>query len=108
MLIYGLLAIAGAIGPWIYNLQFFGAGQEPLDFISILFTNPASASVTVDILIASLAFLIWMIIEAHRLGMKHWWIYIVVAIGVAFAAALPLFLLMRERKLQEFQNQSLI
>jgi hypothetical protein len=28
--------------------------------------------VTVDILIAAGAFLIWMIVEARRLGMRHW------------------------------------
>lgn len=105
MILYGLLAIAGAIIPWIYNIQFLGTGQGLIEFISVLFTNPASASITVDILIASLAFIIWMSKEATRLGMRHWWIYMIIAVGIAFACALPFFLLMRERKLQEINYQ---
>jgi hypothetical protein len=101
---FGLLAILGLVLPWYFNLQFMAAGGSPLGFLRAGFANPAVSSVAVDILIAAGAFLIWMIVESRRLGMRHWWIYIVLTFSVAFALAFPLFLMMRERKLRELER----
>jgi hypothetical protein len=103
-LVFGLLAILGVALPWYFNLQFLASGESPLEFLRAGFANPAVASVTVDILIASTAFLIWMIVESRRLGMRNWWIYIVLTFSLAFAFAFPLFLMMRERKLRELER----
>ena len=100
-IVFGLLAILGLVLPWTFNLQFMAAGGSPLGFLQAGFANPAVSSVTVDILIATGAFLIWMIVESRRLGMRNWWIYIVLTFAVAVAFAFPLFLLMRERRLRE-------
>jgi len=75
-------------------------GFSTATFVAEAFTTPASRSITVDIVIASTAWMAWMVAEARRLGMRHWWIYIVLTFGVAFAFACPLFLFMRERRLQ--------
>ena len=103
-IVFGLLAILGLVLPWCFNLQFLAAGGSLLDFLRAGFANAAVSSVTVDILIAAGAFLIWMIVEARRLGMRHWWIYVVLTFSIAFAFAFPLFLLMRERRLQELST----
>jgi hypothetical protein len=42
-----------------------------------------------------------MVIEARRLGMWHWWFYGVTIFLVPFAFSCPLFLLMREVRLQK-------
>jgi hypothetical protein len=105
--IYALLAVLGAALPWFFNLQFLAAAGDLLDFMRAGFANPAVASVTVDIIVASVTFLIWMVMEARRLRMRHWWIYIVLTFSVAFACAFPLFLMMRQRRLRQLEAANL-
>lgn len=98
--VYALLAVAGLIATGYFNLQFIGqrGGFNLVDFIAAGFANPAAASISCDITVAFLAFLVWLPGEARRSGVRHWWLYAVVGLTVAFAVALPLFLLVRERK----------
>ena len=105
---YGVLALLGLVLPWRYNLQFMEetGGADLSTFISHCFINAASSSITVDILIGASAFTLWMIFEARRLGMRHVWIYIVLTNLVAFAFAAPLFLLMRQRRLEVLDSGS--
>lgn len=98
---YAILTVLGAIVPWIFNLEHFAAGGTGGEFFTLGFVNPVAGSLTVDLLIGSLAFIVWMVIEARRRGMKNWWIYIVVTFTIAFACSAPLFLWMRERHLAE-------
>jgi uncharacterized integral membrane protein len=101
LVVYAVLAVVGAVAPWYFNLQLASAGGFGLgSFLAGVFANPASSSIGVDILIGACAFTIWMVAEARRLQMKHWWSYIVISFFVAFACACPLFLLMRERRLR--------
>ena len=101
-LVYLLLAGAGAILTWYYNLQFSMVTEGFFDlgeFISGGMANPAAASLTMDITIAAMTGFVWIIIEARRLKMRHSWLYILLGGTIAFAFAFPLFLFMRERKL---------
>lgn len=75
-----------------------------LEFFASGFVNPGAAFLTVDALVCGTAFLCWMIPEARKLGMRHWWVYIVLTLGVAFAVAFPFFLLMRERRLSQTES----
>jgi hypothetical protein len=99
--VYGVLMVLGLCLPWWFNVEFIRAhgGFSTVTFIAEAFTTPASRSICVDIIIASTAWMAWMVAEARRLGMRHWWIYIALTFGVAFAFACPLFLFMRERRL---------
>lgn len=98
---YAVLAILGVLVTWYWNSQFMGGhGGFPLfAFVADNYVNAASASISNDLLIAAASFAVWSFVEARRLGMRHWWAYIVLTFGVAIACALPLFLLMRERRL---------
>jgi hypothetical protein len=102
IVVYGVLALVGLIGPWYFNVQFMTAhgGFVLGTFLADIFANPASSSVGVDITIGATAFLVWMVSEARKLGMRHWWVYIVLTFAVAFAFACPFFLFMRERRLR--------
>lgn len=100
IIVYAVLAVLGAVLPWYFNVQLMPSGFTLQAFLSGVFANPASSSIGVDILVGATAFNVWMIAEARRLGMKHWWVYLVVTFFVAFACACPLFLLMRERRLR--------
>ncbi len=99
--IYGVLAIVGLVATGYFNLQFaseqggFSAGA----FIAGGYANPAAGSLTSDLMVAVLAFLVWILTEARRLEMPRVWIYVILTFGLAFAVSFPLFLLMRERHL---------
>lgn len=105
--VFGLLALVGAALTWYFNIQFMlaeGGTFNLLTFIQEGFANPAAASLASDVTIAAAAFLVWLPFEARRLEMQRWWVYALLTLGVAFAFAFPLFLLMRERRLQQIRR----
>ena len=103
MIFYGTFAAAGAIVPWFFNLRHMQESGElltPQAWIAGGFINALTGSITSDFLIGTTPVLVWMVIEARRLRMRHWWFYVVTTFVVAFAFACPLFLLMRDARLR--------
>ena len=99
--LYGMCAMAGVVFTMYFNIQFMNehGGFSLTTFIAENYTNYASASISNDILVVTVVFLIWSFIEARRLSMKNWWVYAVLTFSIALAFSLPLFLLMRERRI---------
>lgn len=102
MVFYGAFAAAGAIVPWYFNIRYMQESGllTPQGWIAGGFINPLTGSITSDFLIGTIPVLVWMVVEARRLAMRHWWFYVVTTFLVAFAFACPLFLLMREVRLR--------
>lgn len=102
-IIYGAIAVIGLIATWTFNVLFIleHGGFSAALFVTENYVNYASASISNDILVVVIAFFVWSFVEARKLGMKHWWAYVPLTFGVAIAFAMPLFLMMRERKLRE-------
>lgn len=103
--VYALGALLGAVVPWYFNLHAFQengvAGFTPRAFFMVGFEGSALlGSVAADFWIGATVSLAWMVSEARRLGMKHGWAFVVWTFLVAWASALPLFLLFRERHLE--------
>ncbi len=108
--LYFIISIAGAILPTIANLEFvkeFGPGFDLKSFIALAFINPASKSLSFDLLVLSSAIFIWMFIESRRLGMKNFWFIILTTFSIAIAFAAPFFLFLRERRLIELEGDTL-
>ena len=101
MIVYALLAAAGLVLPWHYNLALLHeTGSLSLStFLAGAFANPAAASISVDLAIGGSAAILALVVEARRIGMRYAWVYVLLTFTVAFAFAVPLFLLMRERHL---------
>src|SRR4051812_30427047 len=92
---YGLFAAAGAVVPWTFNIRFMVESGEwitPHGLIAGGFVTPLASSLTSDFLIGTTPVLVWMVVEARRLGMRRPWAYVVLAFLVAFAFSCPLFL----------------
>ena len=108
--IYLLLALAGAILTWQANLAFIAesssSGFELQRFISDASLNPASQSLSRDLLIGATAVSLWISIEGPRLKIRFWWLGIVLSFGVAFACGAPFFLFLRERHLIALEEQN--
>jgi len=92
-----VVALLGLVGTWAFNIA---AIVQHRDYVGDwLQSGPAVSSLTVDVLIAAVAAIAFMVFESRRLGMRRVWVYIVLIPLVALAFALPLFLAMRERAL---------
>lgn len=105
--VYLVFAIIGICATWYFNINFMMEnGTDIRDFVAAVTTNDAAMSIAWDISIVAIAFLFWSFHEAKKLGMKNWWIYPVVSCGIAIAFGAPLFLYMRERRLQQLSLKS--
>ena len=104
---YLLLAIFGAILPTLANIEFvrsYGPSFDIQLFIELANNNPASQSLSRDLFIGSTAVFIWIISESRRLEMKNLWIVLVTTFTIAFAFSAPLFLYLRELRIEEMNR----
>ena len=98
-MVYAVLIGLGVIIPMYFNLQYMGAGGNLLvDFFTVPMESAVTASLLLDLLIAFAAFNVLLFAEGRTLGARNFWICVAVSWLVAFAAGLPLFLLLRERQ----------
>jgi Protein of unknown function DUF2834 len=95
---YALVALVALVGTWGNNVAYLdmGLAAANLHFWQQTLVNPASRSITVDILLLGLAAITWMFLEARRLSMRGVWIYVLASILIAISAAFPAFLIHRE------------
>ena len=108
-LLYLALAIAGAVLPWLANLDYIreaGGAFDIAHFVAQANANPAAASLSRDLGIGATAVVIWIVREAKRLSMRGLPWVLLSCVTVAFACAAPLFLYLRERRLAEIQRLS--
>ena len=90
--IYLVLAIAGAIVPYVFFVQYFAAeGIDLPGFIAALFSNGAAGGFTADLLISSLVFWLFMFSNAEKAGPKPW-PFIALNLTIGLSCALPAYL----------------
>jgi hypothetical protein len=106
--IYAATALVALIGTWGNNAAYLDLGivGANLHFWQETLVNPASRSITVDILLLSLAVIVWMLLEARRLSMKGVWLYVLAGLFIAISAAFPAFLIHRERILARREDST--
>jgi hypothetical protein len=103
-LVYLGLAIAGLVGTWWFNAL---AIIQLRDFIGDLTSSgPAVSSITVDLLVVAVAGSVFLIVEARRLGMRFGWLYVAASGITAFAFTFPLFLAIRQRRMNQLAAAS--
>jgi uncharacterized membrane protein len=94
--LYGVLAIVGVCVTWYYNLQ-----PMEMSYFAGLYANPAASSFTNDLIVVVAAFFVWSFAETGRLKMSYrlWAAIFVFTFVIAAAMTVPLFMLLRERRL---------
>ena len=94
--LYGVLAVVGVCVTWYFNLQ-----PMEMSYIEGLYDNPAASSFTNDLIVVVSAFLVWSFVETRRLKMSYvlWVVGFVLTFVIAAAMTVPLFMLLRERRL---------
>ena len=95
---YLALAVIGLVVTFALNASSVVAGRDYLG--DIFGGGPSVGSIGVDLLVVAVAGCVLIVTEARRLGMRRAWLYIVLSAVTAFAFTFPLFLAMRERRLQ--------
>ena len=99
--LYLVAAILGTALPLSQLIPFLTTNGLDLPLLfSQLFQNHISAFFALDVIVSSLVLWLFVFSEGHRRGMKNLWLYVVCNLMVGLSAALPLFLLFRERKLK--------
>ncbi len=105
--IYLFLALLGGALPTLANVEFvqnYGPSFDIQLFIELANNNPASKSLSRDLFIGSTAVFVWIFSESRRLEMKNLWIVILTTFTIAFAFSAPLFLYLRELRIEEMNR----
>lgn len=104
---YLILCIVGTILPYSQFVPFLAKhGLDSQLFVEQLFVNRISSFFGMDLIVSSLVLWVFVFWEGSRLGMKNLWVYIASNLLVGVSLGLPLFLLMRQRKLKTSDRAS--
>lgn len=101
---YLLAAILGTVVPYAFFGNFMLEHDANLnEFVRQLFANSPASGFTADLLITSTVFWLWSFQESRRMGMRNWWIYVLLNLTVGLSCALPLFLFFRQPRVESLQ-----
>jgi hypothetical protein len=88
--LYLILAILGAVVPYLFFFQFFAElGMDLPAFVGALFANGAAGGFTADLLITSLVF--WTYIFRRKEGPTPW-PFVLLNLTIGLSCALPAYL----------------
>src|SRR5215475_1418127 len=85
--------VAGTLVPWWFALPFFLIhGPNFGLFVEEIFQTRISSFFAVDLIIASLIFLVWSERDARERRISGWWVVLLANLVVGLSLALPLYL----------------
>jgi len=100
--LYLLLSVLGLALPGWQLLPFLREhGMNLSLLVEQLFANHVSGFFGLDVIVSSLVLWVFVFSEGRRRQMKHLWAYVVCNLLVGMSFALPLFLYMRERRMNK-------
>ncbi|MGK7934960.1 MAG: DUF2834 domain-containing protein [Xenococcaceae cyanobacterium] len=100
--IYLLGCVLGFVLPYSQLIPFvIDRGFDLKLFFEQLFVNHISSCFALDVIVSSFVFWVLVWVEGTRLKMENLWVYVIANLTVGLSFGLPLFLLMRERKLTQ-------
>jgi hypothetical protein len=108
--LYAALTVIGYVASnWFVVLVSIDSGNvllwtRPLETMAGMFANHIAAAFAIDLLVVALVACIWFYSEGRRLGMRRIWIYWLLTLAFGLAGTLPLFLLNRERRLEQLES----
>jgi hypothetical protein len=93
---YLALAVLGAVAPWV------AIGPELLDtgigmsFLQAALVNGVTTGFTLDLLVSSVVFWVWIAVDAPRSGVRARWPFVAINLLIGLSCALPAYLWFRE------------
>lgn len=99
--LYLALAFAGSVLPYSQFLPFLREhGLDLRLFLEQLFASRISGFFAWDVIVSSVVLWVLVFTDGRRLGVRHLWAPVVANLAVGVSLGLPLFLYMRERRMQ--------
>jgi hypothetical protein len=100
--LYLVLAVVGFVVPYSQFIPFVMENGLHIGLIvQQLFVNRISAFFGLDVVLSSVVLWIFVGVEGRRKGMQRLWLPLAAILTVGVSLALPLFLYMREARLEE-------
>ena len=103
--IYLVLCLIGTIlpywqfAPWLRQHRL----NLPL-FFRELFANRISAFFGMDVIVSAIVLIRFARVESARLQVQRWWLAVIAALTVGVSLAFPLFLYLRELRLEQHKT----
>ena len=95
------LCVLGTILPYSQFIPFVREhGLDARLFVEQLFATRIGGFFGMDVIVSSLVLWVFVFAEGRRLRIRHLWAPIVANLAVGVSLGLPLFLYLRERRLQ--------
>jgi Terpene cyclase DEP1 len=102
--IYLALSLVGALLPyWQFVPWVVEHGMNLSLFVQNLFVNRISAFFGLDVLVSAVVLVVFMRIESTRLNIHRRWLPVLAVLLVGVSLALPLFLYLREARLEQLK-----
>jgi hypothetical protein len=96
------LTIVGFIVPNVLlGIYVADEGLDVAGYFSLWTDSTPSTQITLDLVIAAVAFLVWTTWDGPHTGITRWWLVFPATLLVGLCFGLPLYLLMRERALDD-------
>src|SRR5580700_1595720 len=103
--IYLVLCFIGALLPyWQFVPWVVAHGMNLPLFVRELFANRISAFFGIDVLVSAVVLLVFMRVESTRVQIHKRWLPIVAMLFVGVSLALPMFLYIREIRLEQLKS----
>ncbi len=105
-IVFLVLCIFGFIMPYSQFIPFLRENGFDISlFLEQLFANHISGFFGWDVIVSSVVLIIFIISESKRIGMNTNWFPIVATFTVGVSLGLPLFLYLRQLKLEQVHTQ---
>lgn len=106
-LTYLFLCIIGTILPWSqFGPWLIDNGLDLVLLGNDIFSNRISTFAWFDVIVSAVVVLLFVVVEGRRLGVPHLWAPFVAMFTVGVSLALPLFLLLRQIRLEQCSNNA--
>ena len=98
-ILYLILAVVGAVGPYVFFVQHFSSeGFGLVGFVEAVFANPAAGGFAADLLITSFIFWLFMFQQRKRGKGPGPALFILLNLLIGLSCAFPAYLYARERQ----------
>jgi hypothetical protein len=102
MHLYLALCIAGVLLPcWQFFPFLIDHGLDLPLFFQQLFATPVSGFFGMDVIVSSVVLWVFVFVDGPKAGVKHLWAPLIANLAVGVSFGLPLFLYLRERRLEQ-------
>lgn len=110
--VYLALGVAAFFLTWPYAIDWMRAGGNllnPLEFFGDALVHGGTAAfLSLDILFMWVTFMIWVVVDAHRIGLGYkWGAFFVVFSYAGVSLAFPVYLIVRERFIDRHEPRSI-